>query len=297
MLIDTHCHIHFNAYKDDMDEVIRRTLDNGVFMITVGTQKDTSRAGLEVAERYEGLWASVGLHPNHLTKQEFWDDDELPPKDQPNGIIKTRAEVFDPAYYLELAKHPKCVAIGECGLDYYRIPEDADAQEVKRIQEETVRAHFDVATQADLPVIIHCRDAHDRQAQLIAEFVEAGKLTRRGVVHCFTGTIEEARRYLDLGFYISFTGIITFPPRKNEFTSPSKGEVGVVQEVPLDRLLIETDSPYLTPVPFRGKRNGPLYVRYVAQKVAEIKGLDVDEVARQTTQNAKTLFSLNIATE
>lgn len=271
-----------------MDDVIRRTLDQGVLMITVGTQKDTSRTGLEVAERYEGLWASVGLHPNHLTKQEFFDDEELPVKDQPNDLIRTRSEVFDPGYYLELAKHPKCVAIGECGLDYYRIPPDQNVKEVKEVQEAAVRAQFDVATQADLPVIVHCRDAHERQAQLIREYVEAGKLARRGVVHCFTGTIEEAKRYLDLGFYISFTGIITFPPKKTESSSYQD----VIQAVPLDRLLIETDAPYLTPVPYRGKRNEPFYVQYVAQKIAQMKGVDMEEVAKQTTKNAVSLFSL-----
>lgn len=290
MLIDTHCHVHFNAYKDDMDDVIKRTLDKGVFMITVGTQKDTSRLGLEVAERYDGLWASVGLHPNHLTKQEFWDDEELPPQEQPNSIIRTRAETFDPAYYLALAKHPKCVAIGECGLDYYRIPVDQEVQEVKEAQEVALRGQFDVATQAGLPVIIHCRDAHGRQAELIEEYVSAGKLARRGVVHCFTGTLEEARRYLDLGFYISFTGIITFPPRKGEGSvSPLQQ---VVRDVPLASILVETDAPYLTPIPHRGKRNEPWYVQFVAEKVAELKSISVEEVAEMTTQNARQLFGL-----
>ncbi|MEK7614840.1 MAG: TatD family hydrolase, partial [Patescibacteria group bacterium] len=160
MLIDTHCHVHFNAYKEDMDDVIKRTLAKGVFMITVGTQADTSKNGLEVAERYDGLWASVGLHPNHLTQQEFWDDDELPPEDQATPKIKTREEKFDLEYYRSLVSHPKCVAIGECGFDYYRIPESVDLNDVKRRQEEALRLQFDLATEADLPVIIHCRDAH-----------------------------------------------------------------------------------------------------------------------------------------
>ena len=125
-LIDSHCHVHFNAYKDDMDEVIKRTLDHGVFMITVGTQKDTSAHGLEVAQRYDGMWATVGLHPNHTVEQEFWDNDELSPEEQATPKIKTRAEHFDMDYYRELAKHPKCVGIGEFGLDYYRIPEGVD---------------------------------------------------------------------------------------------------------------------------------------------------------------------------
>ena len=112
-LIDSHCHVHFNAYREDMDEVIRRTLEKGVFLITVGTQKDTSKHGLEVAERYDGMWATVGLHPNHTVEQEFWDNDELPAEEQVTPMIKTRAEVFDMDYYRELTKHPKGVAIGE----------------------------------------------------------------------------------------------------------------------------------------------------------------------------------------
>lgn len=295
MLIDTHCHIHFNAFREDMDEVIKRTLDAGVFLITVGTQKDTSKIGLEVAEHYEGVWASVGLHPNHLTKQEFWDDEELPSDQQVTGLIKTRAETFDPEYYLALAKHSKCVAIGECGLDYYRIPEGADLEEVKRVQEQAVRQQFEVATQANLPVIIHCRDAHDHQVALIKEYLNAGKLQRRGVVHCFTGTVEEARRYLDLGFYISFTGIITFPPRKGEADEQGLSPLQrVVKELPLDRIMVETDAPYLTPIPFRGKRNEPSYVRYIAEKIAEVKGISFEEVAEQTTKNAEQLFGISL---
>ncbi len=293
MLIDTHCHVHFHAYNDDMDEVIQRTLDAGVCMITVGTQKDTSKRGIEVAEHYDGVWASVGLHPNHLTKQEFWDNEELPPDQQATGLIKTRAEIFDPDYYLALAKHPKCVAIGECGLDYYRIPEGADVEEVKRMQEQAVRQQFDVATHANLPVIIHSRDAHDHQTALIKEYLDAGTLQRKGVIHCFTGTLEEARRYIDLGFYISFTGIITFPLRKGEADEQGLSPLQcVVKELPLDRIMIETDAPYLTPVPFRGKRNEPGYVRYVGEKIAEVKGLSFDDVALQTTKNAQQLFGI-----
>jgi TatD DNase family protein len=281
-LFDSHCHVHFNAYKDDMDEVIRRTLDKGVFMITVGTQKDTSRIGLEVAERYEGMWAAVGLHPNHTVEQSFWDDDELPADDQVTPKIKTRSETFDTDYYRELTKHPKCVAIGETGLDYYRIPEGADRQGVIDKQVATVRAHFDLATEVGLPVVIHCRDAYGPQADLIEEYVKAGKLDKRGVIHCFTGTLEEAERFIELGFYISFTGIVTF----------SKELQKVAKALPLDKLLVETDSPYLSPVPERGKRNEPWKVQYVATKIAELHGVSVEEVAEITFKNTKDVFKI-----
>ena len=287
---DTHCHAHFNAYKTDMDAVIRRALRDGVRMILVGTQKDTSRHGLEVAEKYDGVWASVGLHPNHLCEQEFFDDDELPPESQATPKIKTRCELFDADYYRELVKHPKCVAIGECGLDYYRIPETADRAEVMKKQDVAVRAHFDLASESNKPVIIHCRDAHLDQQTIIREYVGAGKLARRGVVHCFTGTLAEAQAYITLGFLISFTGIITFPPRKAEGDLSALQKV--VRDLPLEKLMIETDSPYLTPLPHRGKRNEPAYVEFVAQKIALLKGVSVEEVARVTTQNAQKLFGV-----
>lgn len=281
-LIDSHCHVHFNAYREDMDEVIKRTLDLGVFMVTVGTQKDTSRKGLEVAEGYDGLWATVGLHPNHTVEQEFWDDDELPPEEQTLPKTKTRAEVFDMDYYRKLAKHPKCVGIGEFGLDYYRIPDGVDRAQVIRRQEETLRAQFDLASEMDKPVVIHCRDAYPQQAVMIREAIGEGKLARRGVIHCFTGTLQEAQVFLDLGFYISFSGILTFGKNLQE----------VARMLPLEKLLVETDAPYLTPAPDRGKRNEPWRVEYVAQKLAELKGVTFDEVAEQTVKNSKQIFGL-----
>lgn len=265
-----------------MDEVIKRTLDKGVFMITVGTQKDTSAQGLEVASRYDGMWATIGLHPNHTVEQEFWDNDELPPKEQATPMIRTRAEIFDMAYYRELAKHPKCVGIGEFGLDWYRIPESADREVVMRRQEETVRAQFDLASETNKPVVIHCRDAYPRQAEMIREAIADGKLARRGVIHCFTGTREEAQAFIDLGFYISFSGILTFGKNLQE----------VAKALPLERLLVETDSPYLTPAPDRGQRNEPWRVEFVAQKLAELKGVSLEDVAEQTVQNTKQIFNL-----
>ncbi|KKR04633.1 MAG: TatD family hydrolase [Candidatus Uhrbacteria bacterium GW2011_GWF2_39_13] len=267
-----------------MDEVIQRTLEQGTFMITVGTQRDTSRAGLEVAQRYQGMWASVGLHPNHTVEQTFWDNDELPPEQQMTLQIKTRCESFDMEYYRKLVQHPKCVALGETGLDYYRIPEGVDRQIVIQMQEQTVRAHFDLATEANLPVIIHYRDAYVQQAKLIGEYLAAGKLTRRGVIHCFTGTIQEAQSFLEQGFFISFSGILTF----------SKELQKVAKALPLQKLLVETDSPYLTPVPDRGVRNEPWRVKYVAQKLADLHGISLEQVAGQTFENTKQVFGLEI---
>ncbi|HBR80057.1 MAG: Hydrolase, TatD family [Candidatus Uhrbacteria bacterium GW2011_GWF2_44_350] len=286
-LIDTHCHIHFNAYKQDMDEVIKRSLNASVFMITVGTQQDTSRRAVEVAEKYDGVWAAIGLHPSHTSEQSFEDDDELP-----TATIKTRSEEFDPDFYRELAKSKKVVAIGECGLDYYHLPEDFPIEEAKAKQKIALRAQLDLADELGLPLIIHSRAAHADQIAVLREYITAGKLAKRGVTHCFTGTIEEAQDYLNLGFLISFTGIITFPPRKSEGSiSPLQK---VVQQIPLEKVMIETDAPYLAPPPYRGKRNEPAYVVEVARKLAELHRKSLDEVIEVTTRNAENFFQIKI---
>ena len=272
-----------------MDDVITRSLDAGVGMVTVGTQSTTSKNGIALAEKYDGVWCTIGLHPNHLHAQEFLDENELPPgvkEDVEEGggpaKIKTRAERFDPEYYRELVQHPKVVAIGEFGLDYYRLPPNVDLEQMKADQTESVRAQLQFASEFTKPIVIHCRDAHADQAQLIREEIARGGLTRRGVIHCFTGTAEEAAMYRELGFLVSITGIVTFGKNVQE----------AVRDIPLDQIMLETDAPYLTPAPFRGKRNEPRYVEYVAAKVAELKGVSVDEVARVTTENAMKLFQL-----
>jgi len=291
-LIDTHCHVQFNAYKDDADEVIKRSLDAGVFMITVGTQTDTSRAGVELANKYDELWAAIGLHPNHLCEQEFTDPNEV----EENATVKTRCEEFDPDFYRELAKDPKVVAIGEFGLDYFHLPEQLDREQVIADQKKSMREHLDLADELGLPVILHSRDSHADQADILREYVEAGKLQKKGVVHCFTGTREEADRYFELGFLVSFTGIVTFDPKRSEIragnTTTDLQEL--VRDLPLDRFMLETDAPYLSPEPNRGQRNEPAYTVHIAEKIAELKGLSVEEVARATNANAKRLFGIEL---
>lgn len=249
-------------------------------MITVGTKARTSRDAVALAEKHEGVWAAVGLHPGHLHAYPLDVEEEIIPK----------PEDFDATIYRELAKSPKAVAIGECGLDYYRIDEKSDRGEIKRKQEEVFRAHLDLADELNLPVIIHCRDAHMDVQTILQEYLVNGKLSCRGVIHCFTGTKSEALAYLPLGFLISFTGILTFPPRKNQEETLAE----VVRALPLDRLMVETDAPYLAPIPFRGKQNEPIYVRYVAEKIAEIKDIFFNTVAAQTSENARKLFKISL---
>lgn len=283
-LIDTHCHVHFAAYEHDMDEVVKRTLDAGIDMITIGTQSTTSLNGIKLAERYEGVWATVGLHPNHVHRQEFFDTNELPASEQPNPKIKTRAESFDPEYYRQLAQHEKVVAIGEFGLDFYRIPEHLSKEQVIKDQEEELIKQLNFANEINKPIVIHCRDAHNRQYEILKDFTDRGLLAKRGVIHSFTGNIEDAQKYHSIGFSVAFNGIATFAKELKE----------VVKAIPNDQLLIETDSPYLSPAPNRGKRNEPLNVRYIAEFIAEQRNVSIEEIAEITTYNAKQLFNLYV---
>lgn len=283
MFVDSHCHVHFRAYKDEQDALIQKTLESGVFMVTVGTDKQTSREAIEVAEKYDGVFATVGLHPEHVIDQTFFDEQE--------SAEHYPAEVFHVDFYRTLAQSKKCVAIGECGLDYYRMPENIDRVEAIIKQKQTVRAHFDLAHELDLPVVVHCRDAYEDQLLINQEYVDAGKLSRRGVIHCFAGSREQARAFVAQGFYLGFTGVITFPPRKSDVLVDGLTETQqIIREIPIEYLLIETDSPYLTPIPFRGKRNEPSNVKYVAEKIAEIRGVSIAEIEHATTENAKRLF-------
>ena len=283
MLVDTHCHVHFNAFKDDMDDVVRASLAKGVQMITVGTQRDTSANGIKLAERFDGVWATVGLHPSHLF-HGYVDEAEVQ--------FKSRNETFDPGYYRDLLKHPKAVAVGEMGLDYHYPYENVSLAEMKAKEEAAFAEGAKLAMEAGVPVVIHCRDAHDDQAALIEKLwgpYREGE-PPRGVIHCFTGTKADAERYLKLGFFLSFTGVITFPPKKKDVAEGKELLTDVVKWAPLDRIMVETDAPYLTPLPHRGERNLPEYVEFVARKVAELRGISFEEVADATTANARRLF-------
>lgn len=283
MLIDTHCHVHFNAFRDDMDDVVRSALAEGVRMIAVGTEAGTSAAGIALAERYEGVWATIGLHPSHVFGGHH-DEGEL--AEAPRG------ERFDPAAYAAMAAHPKVVGVGEIGLDYHYDYAGVSPEEMKAREAEAFEAAARLAIAHDLPVVIHCRDAHEDQLALITNIWGPYKEGEppRGVIHCFTGTRHDAERYLELGFLISFTGVITYPPRKSDVAAGKELLTDVVRWVPMDRFLVETDAPYLAPVPKRGERCVPSFVKLTAQKVAELKGIPFEDVAAATTANALRLF-------
>lgn len=287
-LIDAHSHINFSAYKDDAAQVIGRAEERGVWMLAVGSQIDTSRRAVEYAEQYPHIWAVVGLHPIHLVDSHV-DEQEVGGKGD-RVLFRTRKETFDPAAYRVLAQHPKAVAIGECGLDRYRIPEHLDREDVFRAQEQVFRQQIALAQELDLPLMVHVRDAHDDTIRMLEDTRTSWKLEPPlGMIHCYSGTWDQAQRYLDLGFNISFTGVITFKPTKKQL--PIAEELWrVVREVPIDRFHVETDCPYLTPEPHRGERNEPLHVIHVAEKVAELKRMTIEETARASVENTFHLF-------
>lgn len=277
MMIDTHAHAHFNAYKDDMDAVIRRSLDKGMLINLVGTQSDTSKRGIEVAEKYDGVYASVGLHPEHLFSK--WVDEE-------ETSFQSREENFDYEYYKKIAQHPKVVGIGECGLDFYRIPEGMTKEQMLPKQTEVFKQHIRLSQELDLPLVVHCREAHPEMLELLTS---AGGSVR-GTMHCYTSNWQNAEQYLALGLYIGFTGVITFPPLKSN-PQAQHDLLEVVRKAPLDRILLETDCPYLSPIPYRGQRGEPWMVEATANKIAEIRGILRSTVLEATTKNAQTLFS------
>lgn len=285
MLIDTHCHLNFAAFKDDADEVIHRSLDNNTWMILVGSEYKTSNRALSYANKYQrGVYAAVGLHPIHLEDMRVENDDE---NGEGEYNFIARAEEFNYDNYEKLAKFEKAVAIGEIGLDYYHLDPSGDLPAIKHKQQEVFVQQLLLAQNLDLPVIIHCRQAHDDLLSILTDFKkEYGKSLPGdrpwGVIHCFSGDEDLAWKYFNLGLMISFTGLITFSQQWDD----------LIRKTPLDRIMIETDAPYMTPEPFRGKRNEPLFVQYVAKRIADIKGLPIERVADKTFANAKALFRL-----
>lgn len=268
-LVDIHSHVHFAAYDSDRDEVMKRSLEEGVWMINVGTQRDTSESSIALSERYgEGVFATIGLHPIH-TEKSYHDTKEI---GEGGEAFTSRGETFDPSFYEKLALHEKVVAIGECGLDYYRLGEDSTA-----LQKEVFVSQIELANKVGKPLMLHIRNAYRDAHELLKMHAKV-----RGNVHFFAGTWEEARWFLDLGFTLSFTGVITFTNQYDE----------VVRNTPLDVLMTETDAPYIAPIPLRGKRNEPRHVAYVAKRIAEIKGLPLEEVEEAVVSNARRVFSL-----
>ena len=284
---DAHTHVQFTAYDADRDAVIARANDAGVRFVNVGTQKDTSRRAAELAEQKEGVFAAVGLHPMH-TSRSFHDVDELGGGEEAKSFT-SRGEVFDAAYYRKLAAHPKTLAIGECGLDYFHLNENEIREEQIKKQKDAFLAQIALAAEIKKPLMIHCREAFPDLIDILRSSFSVLRPADPGVIHFFTGTPAEAKELLELGFSFTFGGAITFPPRKTE-TGNRYHEL--IREIPIDRILSETDAPYVAPAAYRGKRNEPAYVIEVVKKLAELKNMSVDEMASQIRANAKRIFGV-----
>lgn len=255
MLIDSHCHLDFSDFKDEVPALLERARAAGVGgMITICTHASKFAQVAAIAETYadSNVWCSLGIHPHHAGEP----DEQVTASD-----------------LLKLATHPRLVAIGECGLDYYYDHSPRD------LQQRSFELQIEVAKQLDLPVVIHSREADDDTIRIL----RAAGPQLRGVMHCFSGTRRLCEAALEIGFYISLSGILTF--------NKSQELRDIAADVPLDRLLVETDAPYLAPMPLRGKRNEPAFVAHTAAKLAEVKGVSTAEIARVTTGNFSRLFT------
>lgn len=254
-LIDTHCHLDSEGFHQDIEHVVQRAAENSIErLLTIGVSANTSEAAILLSNRYPSVSAVIGIHPNYTL--------EAKPTDW------TRIE--------ELAIHPRVVGIGETGLDKYW--KDTPLE----IQQDYFVRHIELSRRIRKPFVVHCREAEPEVVSVLQEQARNGALT--GLMHAFSGNAETAEVCLGLGLYISFAGMLTF--RKNEDLR------AIAKKIPLDRLLVETDSPYLAPLPNRGKRNEPAWVRYTSDCLAQVHGLTPDEMAQQTTLNARRLFKL-----
>lgn len=308
MFIDTHAHVNFKAYKEDAEPTIQNALDAGVLVVNVGTHLSTSQEALATAEKYKtGVYAVVGIHPVHTYSQDLQEEETQ---------FKTRAEKFDYEVYKKLASNPKVLGIGECGLDYFRLPAEANIEsgilnieQIKQTQKESFIAQLRLAKELNKTLVIHSRSSKgtddacldileimknellptssfekEEESAVSPSLQKRGQGELRFVLHSYTGSPEVAKMFVDLGAYLSFNGIITFDKTGNQ--------EAVLKVVPKDKIVLETDCPFLTPVPNRGKRNEPLFVKHVAEHVAKVLGLSVSEVEELTTNNAKKLYNL-----
>ncbi|MDN4527432.1 TatD family hydrolase [Fictibacillus fluitans] len=254
-MFDTHAHLNAIQFEEDLEDVIQRALDEGIsHIVVVGFDQPTIKGALKLADTYDFIYAAVGWHPVDAV--------DMTPEDL--------------QWIEELADHPKVVAIGEMGLDYHwdKSPKD--------VQKRVFRQQIQLAKKVRLPIIIHNRDATQDVVDILRE---EGAEEVGGIMHCYSGSLEVAKECMDMNFYISFGGPVTF---KN-----AKKPKEVAKEIPIDRLLIETDCPYLSPHPLRGKRNEPSYVKYVAEAIAELREMPLEALVKKTTENAKRLYQIS----
>ena len=280
MYFDTHAHLNFPVFAKDRDKLIEECLRKDFWMLNVGTNLFTSKKAIEIARNYdEGIYASVGLHPiNFDTGLSRMKIDESEAVEEENPFESE----FDYEAYKKIASDEKVVAIGEIGLDYYWKPKTKiKLEKFKEAQNILFRQQVKLAKELDLPIIIHCRMAHNDLLEILAYLSTIYGSKFRGVIHCFTGNWEQAKTYMAMGFHIGFNGIIF-----------KFNQEDIIKKISLDKVLIETDCPYLLPPKYQKKINDPMGVKYIAEEIAKIKNLDFQKVAEITAQNAKGLFRL-----
>ncbi len=281
MIIDTHAHLNFKAFDQDRDKVIRDSLRDNLWIVNVGTKYETSQKALELALRYDrGVYAAIGLHPIHIKT------DVMKIKMDPaEGGFSPAGEEFDKGKYRELilsAPPGKLVAIGEVGLDYYYRPKSQSKRLVfKEKQKEVLREQLELAKEFNLPLIFHCRMAYQDLLDLVDQFEADKNCKLRGVVHCFAGSAEEAQGFLKRDFYIGFNAIIFKLPLDQ-----------VILNTPPERILFETDSPYLIPPQVKEERNEPSFIKHAMEKVAQLKGISFEDISAISTQNARELLKI-----
>ncbi|MDP2820626.1 MAG: TatD family hydrolase [bacterium] len=271
IFVDTHSHINFNVFKKEAVNLMEKCLKNEIWLLNVGTEFNTSKIAIDYANKFkQGIYATVGLHPLYVNTGVV----EL--KIDKNEFDSKESDlIFDYKKFKEIASKEKVVAIGEIGLDYWYKPKTTAKKEVfKQKQKEVFIQQLDLAKELNLPIIIHCRLAFADVFDVLKNYENL-----RGVFHCFTGNLEEAKKILDMGFYLGFNGIIF----KKDLSE-------IIKNTPLNRILLETDCPYLCPL--KSNRNTPLNLKYICEKIAEIKNVSFDKIAEKTTNNATELFNL-----
>lgn len=254
---DIHSHLHFPQYNDDKEEVVCRLENEKVFTVNVGTDFESSKKALELAKQSQNLFASIGLHPDDNKKEEFSVED-----------------------FNTLVSHPKVVSIGECGLDYFRLEGDGESQ--KKRQKKEFEKQIEFAIEHNKPLMLHIRDAYEDSLDILESYKKKYGDKLRGDSHFFAGDLDIAKRFLDLNFYLSFTGVITFARDYDE----------VIKYAPIESIMSETDAPYVAPVPFRGKRNEPTYVKEVVEMIARIRKEDLQETKDILVKNALKFFKI-----
>jgi TatD DNase family protein len=261
---DIHSHINFSDYGADLPSILKRMKEKKVWTITVGADLGSSKSAVELADKTEGVFASIGMHPTETSS------------------VGVAPADFDEKAFAELVSHPKVVAIGECGLDYGKPGIVDDTEKIR--QKKGFEAQIDFAVKYDKPMMLHVRNAHKDVLDILASKKREHGNKLRGNVHFFTGTVGDEKKYLELVFSVSFTGVVTFVKDYDE----------AIANAPLNMIMSETDAPFVAPIPYRGKRNEPVYVEYIVKKMAQIKGKTVEEMQKILVDNAIRIFNISL---